>query len=149
MKGETIGMGIYGMLCQEGDKGPVVGALQRLLNVIDQSDAISEDDHYGPKTSEKLRRVLLTVGWDVSGTSYVRGEYERLHAAHIRYVCQEFGLAGTPGPAGPPGPPGPSGPAGAPGAPGSPGAQGPAGPPGVGFAPGQTVQVTGPVEVVP
>ena len=87
---------IYGMLCQEGDVGPVVGALQRMLNVVepDPALAIGEDDNYGPKTSAKLSRVLATVGWIVDGRSYVRGEYERLHAIHTLFVVKSMGGGG-------------------------------------------------------
>jgi len=104
-------MTIYGMLCQQGDTGPVVGALQRMLNQVEPAGQIAEDNNYGPATVAKLARVLATVGWAVDGKNFLRGEYERLHAAHILAVARAGGIVGPPGPAGPPGPQGEPGPA--------------------------------------
>lgn len=111
----------YGMLCREGDVGPVVGALQRMLNVVepDPTLAVSEDDNYGPKTSAKLSRVLATVGWHVDGRNFLRGEYERLLAVHVIKVCQGVGIGAVPGPKGDKGDPGPKGDPGTPGDPGA------------------------------
>lgn len=87
---------IYGMLCEYGDKGPVVGALQHMLNVVQGANQIAEDDSYGPATRDKLKSVMAAVNWVVDGTKFWRGEYERLLAAHTIVVVQGMGGGGTP-----------------------------------------------------
>ena len=77
------------LFCKRGDNSPDVACLQHFLNQTEPavpgqpSNQIPEDGIYGAPTAAKLSRVLATVGWNVSGDNFLRGELEALHRAHI------------------------------------------------------------------
>jgi len=102
--------GISVMLCKRGDKGPVVEALQRLLETVGHSPGAIDGD-YGPKTAAALlaaRKAAGSVAKDVTGDAYTPAAYVQLHAL----LARKQGGAGKPGPQGPAGPQGPQGPPG-------------------------------------
>jgi hypothetical protein len=112
------------MLCEKGDKGPVVGALQCQLRYLGYD--IEVDDGYGPATSGAVLAMRKGQGSSVTnGDKYDRWGYAQMQLA----LAKKFG-GGERGPAGPAGARGATGPAGAKGDRGVAGPVGAAGPPG-------------------